>query len=216
MPGKKFYVVWVGKKPGLYTEWSDCKEQVHGFKGAKYKSFTTKREAEKAMSMTYEEYVEANKPKTRHVKPDETKLNDVPETSPIVPSICVDAACNMETRVMEYRCVDTETGAEIFHEGPFNGATNNIGEYLALVHALALFEKSGVKGGVIYTDSVTAMAWVRDKQSNTKTEPDESNAKVMSRLSRADNWLLNHDYDTTVLKWDTKHWGEIPADFGRK
>jgi len=216
MPGKKFYVVWVGKKPGLYTEWSDCKEQVYGFKGAKYKSFTTKREAEKAMSMTYEEYTAASKPKRRYVKKDEPELLSVPDSKPIVPSICVDAACNMETRVMEYRCVDTDTGAEIFHEGPFNGATNNIGEYLALVHALAMFKKSGVRGGIIYSDSVTAMAWVRDKQHNSKVEPDESNSKVMAMLSRADNWLSRHDYDTSVLKWETKRWGEIPADFGRK
>ena len=36
---KKYYAVKIGKVPGIYFNWDDCKAQVHGFKGAIYKSF---------------------------------------------------------------------------------------------------------------------------------------------------------------------------------
>lgn len=42
----KFYAVRVGRTPGVYTTWAACTEQVKGFSGAVYKSFTTKQEAE--------------------------------------------------------------------------------------------------------------------------------------------------------------------------
>ncbi|MFC3149787.1 viroplasmin family protein [Litoribrevibacter euphylliae] len=44
----KFYVVWKGRKPGIYTDWNSCKAQVDQFPGARYKSFKTKGEAEAA------------------------------------------------------------------------------------------------------------------------------------------------------------------------
>ena len=44
----KYYVVWHGREPGIFTDWSGCKAQVDGFAGARYKSFKTKAEAEAA------------------------------------------------------------------------------------------------------------------------------------------------------------------------
>jgi len=45
---KKFYVVWQGRTPGIYTDWNSCKRQVDQFAGARYKSFPTQAEAEQA------------------------------------------------------------------------------------------------------------------------------------------------------------------------
>jgi ribonuclease HI len=45
---KKYYVVWTGRKPGIFTTWNECKRQVDGFTGAKFKSFPTLDEAESA------------------------------------------------------------------------------------------------------------------------------------------------------------------------
>ena len=45
MSKKKYYAVKVGKTPGIYMTWADCSEQVTGYKGAKYKSFSTIEEA---------------------------------------------------------------------------------------------------------------------------------------------------------------------------
>ena len=60
---------------------------------------------------------------------------------------------------MEYQAIDLQTGARVFHFGPMHG-TNNIGEFLAIVHALALMEKQGIRDHVIYSDSRNAIIWV--------------------------------------------------------
>ena len=41
----KFYAVKEGKKPGIYMSWDECKEQVNGYSGAVYKSFSNEEEA---------------------------------------------------------------------------------------------------------------------------------------------------------------------------
>ena len=48
MGKSKFYVVWHGVEPGIYTDWDTCKQQINGFDGAIYKSFSTREEAEEA------------------------------------------------------------------------------------------------------------------------------------------------------------------------
>ena len=116
---------------------------------------------------------------------------------------------------MEYQGVFTETETHVFHQGPFPEATVNIGEFLALVHALAYLKKNKLDMP-IYSDSLTALAWVRKKKVNTKLRPNETNKKVFELIERALFWLNNNTYDTQILKWNTKVWGEIPADFGRK
>ena len=50
MANKKFYVVKVGKKPGIYSTWNETEEQIKGFSGAVYRSFSTEEEAIRYMS----------------------------------------------------------------------------------------------------------------------------------------------------------------------
>lgn len=116
---------------------------------------------------------------------------------------------------MEYQCVDLQTGARVFHFGPIRG-TNNIGEFLAIVHALALMEQKGITDHVIYSDSVNAQLWVRKMQCKTKLELTPETAKALELVRRAETWLRTHSFRVPIIKWDTKNWGEIPADFGRK
>ena len=116
---------------------------------------------------------------------------------------------------MEYRGVDLQTGKVIFHVGPFEDATNNIGEYLALVHAMALMAKNGEYHN-IYSDSRAAQSWYRRKKVNTKLQPTPRNTKVFELLARASVWVNTHNFPGKIMKWQTDRWGEIPADFGRK
>lgn len=134
----------------------------------------------------------------------------------IFPSWSVDAACSGNPGKMEYQGVVTDSKALLFHFGPVPGGTNNIGEFLALVHALAQLQKEGKTKLPIYTDSRTAMAWVRKKKANTKLKPTSKNAPLFQLIRRAEQWLKNTKYSNPILKWDTDRWGEIPADFGRK
>ena len=127
----------------------------------------------------------------------------------------VDAACSGNPGPMEYQCIDLQTGAQVFHYGPIHG-TNNIGEFLAIVHALALMAQKGITDKVIYSDSVNAQIWVNKKQCKTKLLRTPQTEQLYQVIARAENWLRTHPVTVPIMKWDTKKWGEIPADFGRK
>lgn len=126
----------------------------------------------------------------------------------------VDAACSGNPGPMEYQGIDLATGQRVFHFGPVHG-TNNIGEFLAIVHALALMERQGLKK-TIYSDSYNAILWVRKRQCKTKLPLTPKTQQLFNVIARAEHWLATHTYDTPIVKWETKAWGEVPADFGRK
>ncbi|MDE7408134.1 MAG: ribonuclease H, partial [Muribaculaceae bacterium] len=130
--------------------------------------------------------------------------------------IAVDGACSKNPGPMEYQGVIVGTGERLFHLGPLAGGTNNIGEYLALVHALALLAQRGDTTTPIYSDSRTALSWLKARHSRTKLVPDGTNGKVFELLERANRWVAAHVWQNPVIKWNTDRWGEIPADFGRK
>ena len=206
----KFYVVWKGKRPGIYKTWKDCKAQIEGQKGAQYKSFGTFEEAKKAYNSNYEFYKGKKKGESGLTPELLLKIGE-----PNHHSISVDAASSGNPGVMEYQGVDTKTKKKLFKQGPFPQGTNNIGEFLAIVHGLA-FLKQNKSDRIIYTDSRTAMAWVRKKNCNTKLAETSKNKAVFDLIRRAIDWLNKNTYNTPIVKWETKAWGEIPADFGRK
>lgn len=210
---RKFYVVWVGRVPGIYDNWDDCLEQVKEYPGARYKSFTSQNEATLAFRGDFRDHIGVINSIASH-KHEPVIYESIPEIEKN--SIAVDAACSGNPGPMEYQGVDVMTGAQLFHVGPLQGGTNNIGEFLALVHALAHFDKVGLPDVVIYTDSRTAMAWVRNRHAKTKLEPNASNQVIFNLIARAERWLATHQLRNPILKWETEKWGEIPADFGRK
>jgi len=213
MPKKKnkFYVVWEGHEPGIYKSWTACQLQIKGYPNAKYKGFSSKVEAEKAFNGNYFDFV--GKTKATKSSLSATELKKIGE--PNLYSISVDAASSGNPGKMEYRGVDTQTRKQLFIQGPFPQGTNNIGEFLAIVHGLALLKQKN-SDRMIYTDSKTAMSWVRKKICNTKLKRSTKNQKLFELVDRAITWLKNNDYNTKIVKWETKAWGEIPADFGRK
>lgn len=200
----KYYVVWKGANPGIYDNWADCKAQISGYPDARYKSFKTKSEA----TIAYREGYSFTKKSTTTA--------DASRSSIIQNSISVDAACSGNPGDMEYRGVITSTGQELFKQGVFQEGTNNVGEFLAIVHGLAYLKKIGKHDLPIYTDSRTALAWVRKRKANTKLEMTNRNKDLFELIARGENWLKANTYNNPLIKWDTKSWGEIPADFGRK
>lgn len=206
----KFYVVWEGLRPGIYDSWEECKKQITNFPKAKYKSFPTLAAAKQALEGNPYEFFK----KQQNLSISLAGL-DENAPKPVFPSIAVDAACNGSPGDMEYRGVDTQSGRELFRQGPFPDATNNVGEFLAIVHALAFLQQN--KSILpIYTDSITALSWVRKKYAATKLAPTFRNAKVFELIARAEKWLKENHWKNPVLKWETHIWGEIPADYGRK
>ena len=208
---KKYYTVWKGHHTGVFETWEDCKAQIKNFEGAQYKSFATFEAAKKALKGDYKDYI--GQSKTFKSELSEEQLKKIGE--PNYNSIAVDAASSGNPGKMEYRGVDTKTKQQLFIQGPFEEGTNNIGEFLAIVHALA-FLKQKNSNRIIYTDSKTAMSWVRKKTCNTKLQRNDKNKPVFDLVDRAVKWLQTNSYNSTIVKWETKAWGEIPADFGRK
>jgi len=203
--GNKYYVVWVGNKPGIYDSWQECQLQIKGFPQARYKGFKTLEEAQNALASgpSYSSKQKA--------------VSTPSNTQGIVwQSISVDAACSGNPGIMEYRGVETKSKKEIFRQGPFENGTNNIGEFLALVHALALLQKKGLTAYPIYTDSRTALSWVKNKKVKTTLSQNRKNAQLFDLIDRALGWLKGNTFTNPILKWQTENWGEIPADFGRK
>ena len=137
------------------------------------------------------------------------------QPKPILPALAVDAACSGNPGVLEFRGVVADTGTEVFRRGPFMQGTNNIGEFLALVLGLAYLKKYNLPW-TLYTDSITALAWVRQKQCKSKLEWNAQNQELFLMVRKAEQWLRENTYTTQVLKWETSLWGEIPADFGRQ
>ena len=210
MAKKKYYVVWVGRQTGIFETWEDCNKQIFGYPKAVYKSFKTKELAEQALNSSSKEFIGRDIFETELTEEQLKKIGD-----PIKDSISVDGAWNTTTGIVEYQGVHTETGKILFKAGPFEDGTNNIVEFLAIVHALAYCKEKEIKLP-IYSDSRNAIGWVRDKEARTNHEKSHKNIKLFELIDRAIKWLNENTYENEILKWETKAWGENPADFGRK
>ncbi len=210
MAKQKFYVVWDGHEPGVYSSWSEAKQQIDGYPQAKYKSFSSKTEAEKAYRGSYWAYVGKD---TKNVK---KSLPELEKAGVRLDSLAVDAACSGNPGDMEYRGVHTKTGQEIFRVGPLPDGTNNVGEFLALVHGLAWLKQQNSPNIPVYSDSRNAQIWVKAKKCRTKLAHTGRNAEIFQLIERAEKWLALNKVTNPILKWETDAWGEIPADFGRK
>jgi len=202
---QKFYVVCEGKEKGIFFSWEECKKKIENFANAKYKSFATQSEAENAFKCSPSEYIGK----------DATEKKSTSTTKPKIHALAVDAACSGNPGLVEYRGVMTDTGEQIFHNGPFEEGTNNIGEFLAIVHGLALLKQNN-STLALYSDSANAISWVKAKKCRTKLQETTKNKVLFDLIRRAEKWLATNEYRTQIVKWETAEWGEIPADFGRK
>jgi ribonuclease HI len=202
----KFYVVWKGRRTGVFTSWKECAAQVQGFTGARFKSFPTRLAAEQALH---------GDGSSRSGEPAAVRLWLLAPHPPVAESVAVDAACSGSPGRLEYRGVDLQTGKQLFRRGPYPNGTNNVGEFLAIVHALRLLEEQA-RAIPVYSDSKTAIAWVKAGHCNSELVADGTNTLLFKLIDQAEDWLADHEKTGRVLKWDTRAWGEIPADFNRK
>lgn len=202
---QKYYVVWEGQSTGIFEDWKKCEAQVKNYPKARYKAYDTLAEARQAFLGG----PAAKKPAfgTARRKNFDHLVRD---------SIVVDAACEGNPGILEYQGVDPHSGAKLFHQGPFPEGTVNIGEFLAIVHALAWLKQKGKNSTAVYSDSVTGLSWVKNRRVKTNLVRSRRNEELFLLVDRALNWLEKNAYENKLLKWDTEAWGENPADFGRK
>lgn len=219
---QKYYVVWQGNTPGIYDSWDACKQQVEGVAAAKYKSFESRSEAEAAYARPFSEIIGQGSAKLTIKQDCMVGVNEKGMTvvrpgnvpGPVLDSLAVDAACSGNPGVMEYQGVYVANRQQVFHYKAPVG-TNNIGEFLAIVHGLSYLKKHNLKQ-IIYSDSVNAINWVKRKECRSKLELNDKTVELWNYVRRAEAWLQANTYTTEIRKWDTDNWGEIPADFGRK
>lgn len=209
---QKYYVVWKGRDTGVFYSWDECRAATEKFPGALYKSYETENEAFEALKIGASAMAQ---PRKKQKTQTTTNKKEQITAQYIVNSIAVDAACSGNPGDMEYRGVAVNTKQTLFHVGPLPDGTNNIGEFLAIVHGLALMEKNNISLP-LYSDSKIAIGWVQHKKCNTKLERTAQNATIFNLIERAETWLHTHTYTTPIYKWQNEIWGEIPADFGRK
>jgi ribonuclease HI len=213
-----FYVVWQGRETGVFESWAACEKQVKGV-AAQYKGFATREEAEKALAEGAEKHIkprtEAATQSTNAVSVKDLHPTEMQQYGVLLPALAVDAACSGNPGKMEFRGVIADTGTEVFHRGSYVGGTNNIGEFLAIVLGLAYLKKHQLPW-VLYSDSKTAIAWIKQKKCKTQLEWNTSNQDLLLAVRAAEKWLAENSWTTQIYKWETEKWGEIPADFGRK
>ncbi|SFP58044.1 viroplasmin family protein [Salibacterium halotolerans] len=197
---KKYYVVWKGRNPGIYDNWQECEKQVKGFAGASFKSFRSKAEAEQAFQ---------NGGAAAKVSADKEKSSYIEE------SISVDVGSHGNPGFVEYKGVYTKTGDVVFAHPGINKGTNNLGEFLAVVDALK-YVKENNSDMPVYSDSDTAILWVKKNKANSSLARTQETEEIWRLVGEAEEWLRQNKPSNRILKWNTKAWGEIKADYGRK
>lgn len=128
-----------------------------------------------------------------------------------VAGIATDGAHSSRERLTRFRAVDLSSGKELFAETAGNW-TNNIGEFLGIVAAVKyLMEHPEFVPRVIYSDSLTAITWFRQrKTASSRRCPALLKAEVFLKV------MAVKIEDIRVVHWDNRLWGEIPADFRNK
>ena len=212
---KKYYVVWRGLQPGIYENWQDCQAQIKGYPHASFKSFLSREAAQKAFEAGENSFQTTVKNKLEKPQIDPKEQSLLREKEVLPNSWAVDAACSGNPGPMEYRAVHLADHTELFHK-EFPLGTNNIGEFLAIVHALALAKTTDNEHIPIYTDSALALNWVKKGRCKTTLASTPETEQLFKVIQRAEDWLSKNKWKNPLLKWDTSRWGEIPADFGRK
>jgi len=214
MGKKRWYTVWNGLETGVFDSWDECEPLVKGYPQARFKSFDSREAAVEAYRGNPDDHLGLIKQIAGHRSIQTVNYEAFPEIR--LDAIAVDAACSKNPGPVEYQGVAVASGQRLFHVGPLDDGTNNIGEFLALVHALAWLDKKGFHDTPIYTDSRTGLSWVRKRHANTHIVPTPQNALLRTLIVRAESWLASHSPRNPIFKWNTEVWGEIPADFGRK
>lgn len=205
---EKYYVVWAGRKKGVFPSWAQCSRSVFKFPGAKFRSYKTLAAARAAFERG---------PTANAASP---PLWTTANPGPVLPCVAVDASCRGPPGPTEFRgvmlCMPIAPAGEvIFQSSVYKMGTNNIGEFLAIVTALMWLEQKVQRDTLVYSDSAVAIGWVKNGHANSQLEGISQDLK--DELLTAEGWLVIHANSICrIRKWDTRAWGEIPADYGRK
>lgn len=124
--------------------------------------------------------------------------------------IATDAAHSTKQGITEFQGINLATGEQIFYRN-LGEQTVNIGEFLGVIAAVKYIIENDFQPRIIYTDSMTALTWFRNKSTaSNKRNRELQKAEIFLKAFAADVDSIE------VRHWDNKAWGETPADFGNK
>ena len=150
---KKYYAVRVGKVPGIYQTWDECKKNVHGFPAAEYKSFPSVEEAKAYMGREAVQEINGK-----------TGSGNMEDVMPDDDYAFVDGSFNIVTGVYGYggflvynneKYIITGSGSDSEMASMRNVAGEILGSMAAVEKAIEL----GVKSVDIYFDYMGIRAW---------------------------------------------------------
>lgn len=172
----KFYAVFKGLKPGIYTSWDECRAQIHGIGGALYKSFLTMKEAEDWIQFMGDERIEHT-----------TIPNIHPEESITGDYAFVDGSYDASNGLYSYGSVICINGElhELSQKSTIDSSLRNIaGEMEAVIATLNYAQQNNVRHITIFHD-YTGLAHWPDGTWETKNFATMSYAKAVQdfRLS---------------------------------
>lgn len=213
MAKNKFYVVWKGRDTGIFTSWSEVNELIKGFSGAEYKSYADQETAELEFSLG------SPKGRSNDENHTTTKLKEEPSDDHKAPDhecLTVDGSYLGGKKIMQYRCVWNQSKEEVFSTKPIEGGNQNIAEFLALVGAMKYRVSTKQYDLHIYSDSQTALSWVRNCKIKSSYDLSQLDEVVQERIYGALKFIAKSGVRKNLYKWDSALWGDIPADYGRK
>jgi ribonuclease HI len=181
----KFYVVWLGREPGIYNSWPEAETQTRGFKGARFKSFDTHSEAEQALVDGWEEYYPES------VKKSITTIASIPEKS-----LFVETQKGPDGEFI-ITIIDSESGSEMYCDGPYYGITSSLAKYIAAGIALYLLKLDGESRPIV-VDSMKACYWIKTAKcgSNRRYTQHEKTAQLIETTTR---WLRDNREHAPVV-----------------
>lgn len=135
--------------------------------------------------------------------------------------LCSDASYLSNTKLLEFRVVNIETGQELYRNSFADTLhTTNIGEFFGLVRGIKIHIDSNLALDYpIFSDSQVAIGWVNGLYVNSKNLRKPENRLFFPFVEKGLEYLrkiTKAKKMPPVLKWRTDIWGEIPADFDRK
>ena len=186
---RRNYVVFVGREPGIYSNLSDCLEQLRGFKDRKYLSYTSLAEAEEALKRYNQGTLYIGDNISDTLKQD------------INSGIYISCTYDAQTEQWAAYGKDIESGMELLSIDAMPFATKNLTEFLAVVAVLRYCKNRG-KLDNVYVDNIKILNWIHNKKAEYFIQKNQKNKELYTAILAAEKWLSDNANYNNVTRID--------------
>lgn len=126
--------------------------------------------------------------------------------------IIVHSTANTKTKRMAYKGFNESTNKWIFKVKYKGYCTQNVADFMAIVHALHYCKINNIDLP-IYNDNLVAIKWVKDKKVNSLLIKTKENHELFQSFENALVILKQNDFLNPILFWKKKELGNIKNPF---